>query len=212
MEERIVNDRSFVKVGGVVNVLSAVCYIGTSVFIGSRIIYAWLGLIGTVLLVPATWGIYQFVREHDNRVPLQMGAIAMWTGAVFLIGIYTLAYLSETARPFVEVAVSQGTAASQPIIDLYQGIMQTANLITIVVGSTLTYGVAPLFISIASLRATLVPKWLGWMGVIGGAYSLGWAFFGWTPLPLIALFPSVALIILWQLILGVLMLLKRATA
>jgi len=94
------NKRSFVKIGGLFTILSAQCFCETSLtlpFGASRVIYAWLGLAGTVLLVPAMWGIYQYLIKERNSNSLQLGVILMLTGVPFLLGIYLLAYVSAVS-------------------------------------------------------------------------------------------------------------------
>jgi len=196
------NPRVFVRTGGLMMLLSGLLYFGTMTtnLMGlSRVGYAWLGLAATALLVPAMWGIYQYLKAKNNELQLQFGVIMMWAGVPFLIGIYLQAYFSEVISNS-----AYWIAATDPaLIDMIQSSLDVMAITTIVIGSTLTFGVAPLWIGIASLRAGWVPRWMGWLAVIGGALGHVWIGFGWTDLPVPLFIPSAVLIVVWMLIIGI---------
>ena len=178
----------------------ALLFVGTSIALGNRIVYSWLGLFGAVLLVPSTLGLYQFIYADNNRIAIHIGVLANYIGIVFLIGIYLSAYLAEIARPFME-------ASSDPVFDMTSQILDNAAFVTILIGSLLTYGIGPVGMSYASLKAAVVPKWLAWMGLVGGVYGLLWGGWVWLipPERILIYLPSVVLVLLWSIIMGVYM-------
>jgi hypothetical protein len=209
------SNRAFVKAGGVLAILSALLYVGTMVTNlsgGSSFVYGWLGLLATILFIPMTVGFYQFLRVERNQLSLQGGAIAYFVGAPFVAAIYILRLVDGAAGPFLAEASAQATSATQPILDLYEAVNRMLGVIAIDIGSAMTLGVGGLLIALASLRTSVVPRWLGWLGVVAGVWGFLWLLFGWTsptlPLALVAIVASVGMILalVWQFIMGVLML------
>ena len=198
------DDKSFVKLGGLFNIVMALLFIGTSVFLGDRILYAWLGLAGSVLLVPATWGLYQFIEAKNNRVAIQLGVMATFVGVIFLVGIYLLAYIGEVSQPYFD-------AGGESALELLEEILHVSNLVTILIGSFLTYGVGPALIALASLKTFVVPKWAAWLGIFGGVWGLLWGGWVWLipPERILIFLPSVVAVLLWSIIMGVYMLRYR---
>jgi len=192
-------NKTFVRISGWLFLLSGILFVGASVFTGDRPLYAWLGLSATVLLAMSMWGIYDFMRGEANYAALKLGIGAMLTGVIFLVGIYTAAYISDAA--------DQAAGATEPILETFDEVFLTLNLVVILIGALLTYGIAPALIAFSGLKTSLVPKWLSWMGIIGGVYSLLWAGWGWVfgPDNMFVLLPGVVLVYLWQVILGVVM-------
>ena len=192
-------NKTFVRISGWLFLLSGILFVGASVFTGDRPLYAWLGLSATVLLAMSMWGIYDFMRGEANHAALKLGIGAMLTGIIFLVGIYTTAYISDAADLV--------TGATGPILETFDAVFQTLNVVVILIGALLTYGIAPALIAFSGLKISFVPKWLSWMGLVGGVYSLLWVGWGWVfgPDNMFVLLPGVVLVYLWQVILGVVM-------
>ena len=189
----------FVKISGILFTLSALLYVGASIMLGNRAIYAWLGLWATVLLALSLWGVYDFLKIEGNQTSLKLGISAMLTGLIFLFGIYTAAFLTDT--------FDQVESFAQPVLDTTDAVFETLNLVVILIGALLTYGVSPALLAHSGLRASMVPRWLSWMGLVGGLYSLLWAGWGWfiSPDNMFILLPGVFLVYLWQVLFGVVM-------
>lgn len=207
--------KSFVRTGGVLAILSSLLYLGTvatNLLGGNDSVYGWLGLLATILFVPMAVGFYQFLRAERNLTSLQGGVIAYFVGAPFVAGIYILRLLSGAANPYLAEASAQATNATQPLLDMYEAINQILNLITIDIGSALTLGLGGLLIALASLRTSVVPRWVGWLGVVAGVWGFLWLLFGWTapalPLALVAIVASIGMLVslAWQIVMGLLML------
>jgi len=196
--------------------LSGLCFVGTTVFLGDRILCAWLGLVGTVLLMASMWGIYEPVKPLGKSGALKLGVGAMLIGSVFLILLCLIAYFGAVSimNPVWEDLTAQATPNTQLFMDVISEIHMVANIAVIWFGSVLTYGLAPLFIAIAAWRTTVVPQWLNWLGLVSGLLGLLWAGWGWAlgPENILILLPAVILACLWQLSLGVSMIRHKEMA
>ncbi len=183
-----------IKIGGLLYFISGLLYVGASVFLSNRVLYAFLGLGATVLLVLSIRTVGTYMQPDAEQKALKYGVWAMLVGVPFLIGIYGTAYVQAVAT------IPESTA-------------NILNLVTILVGSTLTYGVAPALIAYSGLRHSLVPRWLSWVGFIGGLFGLLWAGWVWAipPENILFLLPSVLLTYIWQLGMGVLFMRQKET-
>ncbi len=183
-----------IKTGGLLYFISGLLYIGASVFLGNRVLYAFLGLGATALLALSIRTVGAYMQPDAEQKALKYGVWAMLIGVPFLIGIYGTAYVTAVAT------IPESTS-------------NILNIVTILVGSTLTYGVAPALIAYSGLKHSLVPRWLSWVGFIGGLFGLLWAGWMWaiTPENILFLLPSVLLTYIWQLGMGVLLMRQKGT-
>jgi hypothetical protein len=199
-------NNGFIRLSGVLFFVSGLCFVGTTVFLGDRILYSWLGLAGTVLLMASMWGIYELVKPVGKLGALKLGVSAMLIGSVFLILLYLIAYFGAVSimNPVWEDLTAQATPE----------VNQVANIAVIWFGSVLTYGLGPLFIVIAAWHTTAVPQWLNWLGLISGLLGLLWAGWGWAlgPENILILLPGVVLAYLWQLSWGISMIRHKEIA
>lgn len=181
------NPRPFL-IGGLLWFVSGLLFIGASFTLNDRVVYAFFGLSATVLLAISLRSVLAFMRQDAEERPLTYGIWAFIIGIPFLLGIYGMAYLEAVG------AVSEPAAYN-------------INTVVILVGSTLTYGVGPALVAYAGLRHSLVPRWISWLGLIGGICGLLWAGWVWLiPPSMILLFlPSVLFTYIWQLGLGIVM-------
>ena len=175
-----------IKTGGLLFYTSGLLYVGASVFLGQRVLYSFLGLGATLLLALSIRTVGAYMEADANQKALKYGVLTMLIGVPFLIGIY-------------------GTAYAEAVTNITQRTADILNTITILIGSTLTYGVSPALIAYSGLKGSLVPKWLSWVGMIGGLFGLMWAGWVWAIPPdnILILLPSVLLTYIWQLGLGV---------
>ncbi len=183
-----------IKTGGLLYFISGLLYVSTSVFLGNRVLYAFLGLGATVLLALSIRTVGEYMQPDAEQKALKYGVWAMLIGVPFLIGVY-------------------GTAYVQAVATIPESTSNILNLVTILVGSTLTYGVAPALIAYSGLKHSLVPRWLSWVGLIGGLFGLLWAGWVWIipPTNVLILVPSVLLTYIWQLGMGVLLMRQKVT-
>jgi len=208
-------NNGFIRLSGVLFFVSGLCFVGTSIFLGDRVIYSWLGLAGTVLLMASMWGIYELLEASGKSGALKLGVSAMLIGSVFLILLYLAAYIGAVSvnSPMWEELTVQATPDTGLLLDMISEVNLVANIAIVWFASVLGYGVGPLFIVIAAWRTTAVPQWLNWLGLVSGLLGLLWAGWGWLlgPENILILLPGVILAYLWQLSWGVNMIRHKET-
>jgi hypothetical protein len=133
-------------------------------------LYGWLGLIGLVLAVPFTYGLFLLVRGALKEA--WTGSIFMVAGLIVLFPAYVLAML--TATSLVPLDQDIGGSAVDSIYVVFKALGGMATLLFLF-GSLLTFSIAPWLLSIAWLKTTTSPRWIGWLGVFAGVTGLAWA-------------------------------------
>ena len=133
-------------------------------------IYGWFGLIGLILAVPFTYGLFVLVRKALNEAWL--GAVFMWAGLIVLFPAYVLAMLTATnLSPLFD---DLGESAADSIYVVFKTLGGLGTLLFLL-GSLLTFSIAPGLLSVAWLRTRTSPRWIGWLGVFAGVTGLAWA-------------------------------------
>jgi len=198
------SNKSFVRTGGICSILSAILYFGTifnNLFAGPDVAYFLLGLAATILVVPFLVGIYQHFRDDGNKMQLQEGVVTTLIGVPFVTSLYIIAYISSGTRAFVEQATLNANSATQPLIEMIEPILKFLNVVSIDVGSFLTF-VGLGLIALSSLRVKSFPKWLAWLGIVGGILSFTWIVWGWTSLTLLIPSGGMLISLIWMIIIG----------
>jgi len=198
------SNKSFVRTGGICSILSAILYFGTifnNLFAGPDVAYFLLGLAATILVVPFLVGIYQHFRDDGNKMQLQAGVVTTLIGVPFVTSLYIIAYISSGTRAFVEQATLNANSATQPLIEMIEPILKFLNVVSIDVGSFLTF-VGLGLIALSSLRVKSFPKWLAWLGIVGGILSFTWIVWGWTSLTLLIPSGGMLISLIWMIIIG----------
>ena len=208
-------NNGFIRLSGVLFFVSGLLFIGTSLVLGNRILYSWLGLGATILLMASMWGLFEFIKVEGKPGALKFGVSAMLIGSIFLILLYLLSYIDALtfSSPMWEEWTAQVTPAMQPLVDIITEANMYTSMVVILFASSLTYGVAPLLIVIAAWRTTAVPQWLNWIGLVSGLLGLLWIGWGWLipPERILIFLPGVFLAYLWQLILAIVMVRHKET-
>jgi hypothetical protein len=133
-------------------------------------LYGWSGLVALVLAVPFTYALFLLVRGSLNEAWL--GAIFMVAGLIVLFPAYILAMLTVTRLSPVFAISGESTAGSIYVVfESFSGIA----LLMFLLGSLLTFSIAPGLLSAAWLRTRTAPRWIGWLGVFAGVTGLAWA-------------------------------------
>ena len=147
---------SLVRVGGVCAVLAVVSGTMGRIAFGNEWLQSrgvdtlipghWFDTLAVVLIMPAALGFYRALRQA-GRLPL-IAVVATLTGGIFLVfhGFINLGIAYELVP---------GTDALSQTDRLAAG-----------VGGVLIVGVGVLLFSFAILRTSVVPKWIGWLGLI----------------------------------------------
>ncbi len=133
----------------------------------------WLFVLGPLLAVMAVLGFYQAMREE--------GSLIRVAAVFFLLGIplglsrvfLDLGVVYELAPRYVETAANSATSATLVVV---ADTMDTIGILADLVANVLLLGIGVLLFSVAIIRTSVVPKWIGWLGVLIAIVG------GWLPL------------------------------
>ncbi len=137
---------SLVRVGGVCAILSVVSGIVARIFFGfgDLVTGHWFDVLFLVLLMPAALGFYQALHEA--------GAVLRIAVAAFVAGIIFILF-----HEFIRLGISY---------ELVPNTLGQTGWLAAGVGFVLIFGIGVLLFSFAILRTSVVPKWIGWLGLI----------------------------------------------
>ena len=180
---------SLIKVGGVCAILALVCFVAAAVvyFAGvgqvdssdvTQVLLAvndnraafltstWLAVFGSALLIPAALGFFQALR--DAGALLWIAVAAMFTGALLFIAaaIIQLSVGYELAPSYVEAS-----DAAKPVLTVIAGTLDRIKELANDIGLLLLFGIGILLFALAGLRTSIVPKWVGWLGLLGVIFA-----------------------------------------
>ena len=148
---------SLVRVGGVCAILAAVSSTMGRIAFGNEWLKSrgvdtlitghWFDTLGLLLFMVAALGIYRALRQA-GPLPL-IAVVASLTGGIFLFfhGFIRLGSAYELAPGITDALSQTGWLAAY-------------------VGAVLIFFIGVLLFSFAILRTSVVPKWIGWLGVI----------------------------------------------
>ncbi len=154
---------SLVRVGGVCAILAVVSItMGRIVFgnawltsrgVDTLITGHWFDTLGLLLLIPAALGFRHALR--------QAGPMLLIAVVAFLTGVIVLLF-----REFILLGI-----AYELVPGITDALRQTGWLVMVVV-YVLFFFIGVLLLSIAILRTSVMPKWIGWLGLIVVAVNL----------------------------------------
>ncbi len=154
---------SLVRVGGVCAILAVVSItMGRIVFgnawltsrgVDTLITGHWFDTLGLLLLIPAALGFRHALR--------QAGPMLLIAVVAFLTGVIVLLF-----REFILLGI-----AYELVPGITDALRQTGWLVMVVV-YVLFFLIGVLLLSIAILRTSVMPKWIGWLGLIVVAVNL----------------------------------------
>jgi len=154
---------SLVRVGGVCAILAVVSItMGRIVFgnawltsrgVDTLITGHWFDTLGLLLLIPAALGFRHALR--------QAGPMLLIAVVAFLTGVIVLLF-----REFILLGI-----AYELVPGITDALRQTGWLVMVVV-YVLFFFIGVLLLSIAILRTSVMPKWIGWLGLMVVAVNL----------------------------------------
>ena len=120
----------------------------------------WFYLLASVLLIPAALGFYQALYQAGAM--LWIAVAAVFTGALLLTAAsMTLVGIGYGLVPdYVEAGQS-----TKPALAAMASTLGITALVAIRVGYLLSLGIGVGLFAIASLGSSVVPKWIGWLGL-----------------------------------------------
>ena len=140
---------SLVRVGGVCAILGVVSAIVARIFFGFGDIVTghWFDVLALLLLMAAALGFYQAL--HEAGAVLWIAVVAFFTGVIFLL-----------FHEFIRLGIAYELAPG-----ITDALSQTGWLAAGVGSALLFFIGVPLF-SFVILRTSVMPKWIGWLGLI----------------------------------------------
>ena len=157
---------SLVRVGSVCAILAVVSATMARIAFGNEWLKSrgvdtlitghWFDVLGVLLFMVAALGFYRALRQ-TGPLPL-IAVVASLTGGIFL-------FFHEFIRLGIAYELAPG---------IMDALSQTGWLAA-GVGSVLVFFIGVLLFSFAILRTSVVPKWIGWLGVIAVAAQLALA-------------------------------------
>ena len=154
---------SIVRVGGVCAILLVVSAIVARIFFGFGDIVTghWFDVLSLLLFMAAALGFYQAL--HVAGAVLWIAVVAFFTGVIFLLfhEFIRLGIAYELAP-----AIADASTATRPALEVMTNTLRQTSWLAAGVGHVLIFGIGVLLFSFAILQTSVVPKWIGWLGLI----------------------------------------------
>ncbi len=162
---------SLVRVGGVCAVLAVVSGIIARIVFGNAWLASrgvdtlitghWFDVLYLLLVMAAALGFYQAL--HEAGTVLRIAVVASLTGIIFLLA-------HEFIRLGIGYELAPGIAdastATRPALEVMANTLRQTSRLAGGVGYVLIFGIGVLLFSFAILQTSVVPKWIGWLGLI----------------------------------------------
>jgi hypothetical protein len=137
----------------------------------SLLMYTWGGIFGSLFVVPVFLAFFQGFRYETGSVLAVPVAFAI-LGVVFL----TMGFMVDTGSLiyyFGPAAAAAEGSDAELIVKAGQ-LAQDSIEVTWAIGSFLAYGGSIVWIAILLLRSERAPKWVNWVGILGGLAGFVW--------------------------------------
>lgn len=175
----------------------------------TALVAGWWSVLLNILGILIWLALYFALRESEPTYAL--------LGLVFFLGHSVPVALSDFRLPGMTVRLAQiyatgGPAEKAAALVVMQSVSEWMNTAYYVAGGIMV-GVAILLFGLAMLNSRWFPRWLGWLGVVGGGLSLiGGLFLPFLQAVAILLLVGAVLVFAWILISGIYLLrIKPAT-
>ncbi len=127
---------------------------------------AWLAVLGGVLGAVALVGFYAALREAGPVMVL-----APIHGAVGLT-LVTISHLTPIAMAYELVpGYTDADAASRSSLAVLTDTLASVSDVINYTGDVLAWGVAVPLFAVAILKTSVVPRWIGWLGIFVGVFA-----------------------------------------
>ncbi len=168
-EEATMGNVSLVRVGGACAVLMVVSGIVARIFFGfgDLVTGHWFDVLALLLSMAAVLGFYQALRQAGPL--LLIAVVAFLTGIIFIL-------FHEFIRMAIAYELAPGIAdastATKPALEVMANTLRQTSSLAAGVGYVLIFGIGVLLFSFAILQTSVVPKWIGWLGLIAVAVNV----------------------------------------
>ena len=112
----------------------------------------------------AVLGFYQAL--HEAGAVLRIAVVAYFTGIILLLAheFIRLGIAYELAP-----GIADASTVTRPALEVMANTLRQTSWLAAGVGYVLIFGIGVLLFSFAILRTSVVPKWIGWLGLINVA-------------------------------------------
>jgi hypothetical protein len=133
---------------------------------GAFLVGAWLGILGGLLGVVAFVGFYEALRHVGSWLILApiLGAVALT--------LVTISHLIPIAMAYELVpGYTAGDAAAKASLATTADTFAALGLVVNYTGDVVLWGVVVPMYAVAVLKTSVVPRWIGWLGVGVGVFA-----------------------------------------
>lgn len=151
----------------------------------SSLLYLWGGVLGSLAVVPVYAALAVGFWQDTGSVLLAPIALAI-VGVVML----TLGFTVDVGSALYQHAPTIAGATQEDAVAMVLAaqMAQDSIEVTWAIGSFLAYGGPFVWLAVLFFRANRVPKWLNWIGVVGGLGGFVWIS-NFVPIPPIGPLP-----------------------
>jgi hypothetical protein len=135
---------------------------------GPFFVGAWLGIFAGLFLLVALVAFYDVLREAGPVMIVAPVAAVVGMTLVTISHVIPVAMASELAPGY-----SEASGATQAALAVTNDTLASASLLTNYVGNALGWGVAVPLYAIAILKTAVLPRWIGWLGMVVAVFG-GW--------------------------------------
>ena len=179
----------------------------------------WLAVISHIVGLPVALGFYHVLRRWGAL--LWVGVLGLVMGGLFFIAANILfrAFTYELGSRYVEAS-----EATRPALEVMAGTLYQTGVFVDLIAHELFFSIGIGLFSLAILRTSVAPKWVGWFGLFGAVVAGGFSLLtlpvivGWfaAPEPVSAVAGGVMVIGMlaaygWIVVMGVVLLRLRET-
>lgn len=163
------------------------------------LLYGWGGVLGALATIP--YIIAFFYATHDvgatRIIPVVLVIVgAVLTALAFFGGALNGHYIFAPALRELNGAeqLAYATAVSA-VLNSVEAVWFFA--------SFLAYGLGMAWFALLALRSPVIPKWLSWLGVVGGVAGISWLFL-FVPIPFVVIWRilNILTLIVWSIGMG----------
>lgn len=129
---------------------------------------AWMGVFAGLFLLVALIGFYDALREAGPVMIVAPVAGAVGMTLVTVSHVLPIAMAYELAPGYTDA-----TGATQDALAVTMDTFASASLLTNYVGNALNWGVAVPLYAVAILKTAVLPRWIGWLGLVVAVFG-GW--------------------------------------
>ncbi len=131
----------------------------------------WLFVLAPVLAIGAALGLFQALRGAGDLMWIAVVAFVIGLLLVIARSLIGLGLIYELAPDYVDAS-----GAARLSLEVTADTLSTIGVLADLVANALTFGIGVLLFSLAILRTSVAPKWVGWLGLLvallGGWLSL----------------------------------------